>query len=103
MEWFLLNSGRVEGPFKAFDLQQKLEAGELDARDLACRQGDPHWKALEEFKEQLAIDAKPDDSLKAWILLTENLSLSPSPTQEGPFAQSGPYTTQEVKDLIQSA
>ncbi len=102
MEWFLLNSGQVEGPFQAADLKEKFSSGGLDENVLVCRQGDPHWKPLSEFKEQILVDAKPDENLKDWILLNENLSLSPSPEQEGQYVQSGPYTTQDILNLIQS-
>lgn len=102
MEWFLLNSGKVEGPFKAELLKEKLISGNYDSNLLACRQGDPHWKSLEEFKEQIFADANPDESQKDWILLTDNMNLALMKEQDGQYVQSGPYTTKEVKDLINS-
>lgn len=102
MEWFLLNAGRVEGPFKSQELKDKMERNEIDAATFVCRQGDPHWKPLEELREEILTSAKPDEELKNWILLTENLELALSKEQEGQFVQSGPYTTLEIVDLLQA-
>jgi len=102
MDWFLLNSGQVEGPFKAEHLKEKIESGSLESSTLVCRQGDPNWRALNELKEQILAEAKPDESLKVWILLTENLELALSQEQEGQYVQSGPYTTSEVLELLNS-
>ncbi|MGE3973224.1 MAG: GYF domain-containing protein [Bdellovibrionales bacterium] len=107
MEWFLYRSGQVEGPLSQLELLTKINTGEINDDELMCRKGDEHWKTLKEFRPELIVkisdhaELQPHTS-KEWILLVENMSLEDGELKQGQFVQNGPFTKEEVVDLIQT-
>jgi hypothetical protein len=104
MEWFLYKAGQVEGPISQLELLTKINTGEINDDELMCRKGDEQWKTLKDFRSQLFVEKSPDEApvIRDWILLIENLSVENGDVKQGQFVQNGPFTAEEVKELIQS-
>jgi len=101
MEWYLLKSGRVEGPFNNDYMQTKIGRGDLSTTDLVCRKGDRHWRPLSEFQGEFTENPETEPTLRPWIVLVENNPSLDTDVAQPHYVQSGPYSTEQVVANIQ--
>jgi hypothetical protein len=104
MEWFLYRAGQVEGPISQVELLTKINAGEINDDELMCKKGEEQWRTLKDYRLELFVEKNPEEPpvLRDWILLIEQSASESQSAEPGPFCQSGPFTTEEVRQLIQS-
>lgn len=96
--FYYLKKGKAEGPLTQDEIQEGIQIRQFGPFDLLYQEGDVKWKPLAEFDEfrsaLAALDAKK--VVDQWIVL-----LRKSKEEGRGFNQKGPYSTEEVRAMIQ--
>ncbi|MFN7729112.1 MAG: DUF4339 domain-containing protein [Bdellovibrio sp.] len=112
LQWYVQRDGKASGPYSAEDLRDQVRQGLLLGHDLVFQEGSEQWKrafdwpdlASEIFSEERtsftrlfnlprAGSAPPED----WIVL-----LRFEEADGLRFKQKGPFSTEQVRELLQS-
>src|SRR4051812_15273264 len=102
MEWFLLKSGKVEGPITDEEFMIQLRSGTLSDSDLACKKGSTHWSSIPEIEKELNDHAHAEPEIRPWILLIEKADDPKTAGHESPYTQRGPFNTDEIVEQLRT-
>lgn len=112
LQWYLQRDGKASGPYSLDDLRDQVRQGLLLGHDLVFREGAEAWKRAFDWPE-LASEIFSEERTSFTRLFTLPRSAAAPPEDwivllrfEEPdglrFKQSGPYSTDQVRELLQS-
>ena len=99
-QWYFVEKGKPVGPMSEAELIQAATEGRLGPIDLIFKEGSERWVPagdLSFVSEVLQVAAKDYDVLPQWIILKRKL-----PSEGVGYIQSGPFSSKEVRDKLQS-
>lgn len=112
LQWYLQRDGKASGPYSLDDLRDQVRQGLLLGHDLVFQEGAEAWKRAFDWPE-LASEIFSEERTSFTRLFTLPRSAAAPPEDwivllrfEEPdglrFKQEGPYSTDQVRELLQS-